>query len=61
MQIGSEEKKVFFYDNKGAFGELALMYNTPRAATVKVHILSVFSLCDSLFSLALALALSFAL
>lgn len=30
-----EEKKVFFYDNKGSFGELALMYNCPRAATVK--------------------------
>lgn len=22
------------YDNKGSFGELALMYNTPRAATI---------------------------
>ncbi len=33
----SEEKKVFFYDNKGSFGELALMYNCPRAATVVVR------------------------
>jgi len=32
--INGQEKKVFFYDNKGSFGELALMYNTPRAATV---------------------------
>jgi len=31
--IGS--KKVFQYNNKGAFGELALMYNAPRAATVR--------------------------
>lgn len=30
-----EFKKVFFYDNSGSFGELALMYNCPRAATVK--------------------------
>jgi len=28
-------KKVFEYDQKGAFGELALMYNAPRAATVR--------------------------
>ena len=26
--------KVASYDNKGSFGELALMYNAPRAATV---------------------------
>lgn len=26
---------VFHYGNKGSFGELALMYNCPRAATVK--------------------------
>ena len=29
-------KKVFVYEEKGAFGELALMYNCPRAATVQV-------------------------
>jgi len=28
-------KKVFQYQGKGAFGELALMYNAPRAATVR--------------------------
>lgn len=27
-------KLVFSYNNEGCFGELALMYNTPRAATV---------------------------
>jgi len=27
--------KVFQYSHKGAFGELALMYNAPRAATVR--------------------------
>lgn len=27
-------KPVFHYNNEGCFGELALMYNTPRAATV---------------------------
>ncbi|GMH36003.1 hypothetical protein BSKO_03871 [Bryopsis sp. KO-2023] len=30
-----ENNKIFSYDNKGAFGELALMYNCPRAATIK--------------------------
>ncbi len=35
-RVGPEEKKVFFYDGKGSFGELALMYNCPRAATVVV-------------------------
>lgn len=28
------EKLVGRYDNRGSFGELALMYNTPRAATI---------------------------
>ena len=27
-------QKVGAYDNKGSFGELALMYNMPRAATI---------------------------
>jgi CRP-like cAMP-binding protein len=30
----SPAKKVFVYNNKGSFGELALMYHSPRAATV---------------------------
>jgi hypothetical protein len=33
---GSGAKKVMTYDNKGSFGELALLYNMPRAATVQV-------------------------
>jgi cAMP-dependent protein kinase regulator len=33
-QGGGEQREVFRYDNEGFFGELALMYNTPRAATV---------------------------
>lgn len=35
VKVGGEEKKVGQYENKGSFGELALMYNTPRAATIK--------------------------
>lgn len=34
-KIEGEDKKVFAYDEKGSFGELALMYNCPRMATVK--------------------------
>ncbi|XP_077292919.1 cAMP-dependent protein kinase type II regulatory subunit isoform X1 [Arctopsyche grandis] len=30
-----EERKVHAYDGAGSFGELALMYNMPRAATVQ--------------------------
>ena len=29
-------KTVFTYDKEGSFGELALLYNMPRAASVKV-------------------------
>ncbi|RLU23067.1 hypothetical protein DMN91_005345 [Ooceraea biroi] len=29
------DNHIFTYDNRGAFGELALLYNMPRAATVK--------------------------
>ena len=32
----SQTKTVFTYDNKGNFGELALLYNMPRAASVRV-------------------------
>jgi len=32
--IDGQEVKVASYDNQGSFGELALMYNAPRAATV---------------------------
>lgn len=34
MRIDGVEKTVGSYDNRGSFGELALMYNTPRAATI---------------------------
>lgn len=37
LQPDGEEKTVFTYEGKGAFGELALMYNCPRAATVLVQ------------------------
>lgn len=33
---GDDEKLLFKYEEAGAFGELALMYNSPRAATVRV-------------------------
>ena len=34
-QANGGERVVFTYNGKGAFGELALMYNCPRAATVR--------------------------
>nr|XP_040059909.1 protein kinase, cAMP-dependent, regulatory, type II, alpha, B isoform X1 [Gasterosteus aculeatus aculeatus] len=34
VQKGGVSVCVGKYDNKGSFGELALMYNTPRAATI---------------------------
>ncbi|XP_077373793.1 cAMP-dependent protein kinase type II-beta regulatory subunit [Festucalex cinctus] len=34
VKVGGAEKLVGCYDNRGSFGELALMYNTPRAATI---------------------------
>ncbi|XP_071961215.1 cAMP-dependent protein kinase type II regulatory subunit-like isoform X2 [Antedon mediterranea] len=34
FDIFVSDNKVGAYDNKGSFGELALMYNTPRAATI---------------------------
>ncbi|XP_051917415.1 cAMP-dependent protein kinase type II-beta regulatory subunit-like [Hippocampus zosterae] len=34
VKVEGGEKLVGRYDNRGSFGELALMYNTPRAATV---------------------------
>jgi len=33
-KIDGEEKLLGSYDQKGSFGELALMYNAPRAATI---------------------------
>lgn len=34
IQKDGASRCVGQYDNKGSFGELALMYNTPRAATI---------------------------
>uniref|UniRef100_A0A8C6SC91 cAMP-dependent protein kinase type II-alpha regulatory subunit n=1 Tax=Neogobius melanostomus TaxID=47308 RepID=A0A8C6SC91_9GOBI len=34
VKKGDHDLCVGKYDNKGSFGELALMYNTPRAATI---------------------------
>ncbi len=36
---GAAERVVFTYNEVGAFGELALMYNCPRAASVRVSFL----------------------
>lgn len=35
---GNADKLLFTYHDQGAFGELALMYNCPRAATVTVRV-----------------------
>ncbi|TPP58260.1 cAMP-dependent protein kinase type II-alpha regulatory subunit, partial [Fasciola gigantica] len=35
ISADGELKKVAQYEDKGSFGELALMYNTPRAATIR--------------------------
>lgn len=35
VNVKGEEKRVYQFDNKGSFGELALMYNMPRSATVR--------------------------
>ena len=34
VDIKGEQKKVHQFENRGSFGELALMYNMPRSATV---------------------------
>lgn len=34
VKVDGIEKLLGCYDNRGSFGELALMYNTPRAATI---------------------------
>jgi cAMP-dependent protein kinase regulator len=33
--VGEDNKHVHTYENRGSFGELALLYNMPRAATIK--------------------------
>ena len=34
---GDDLKTVFTYENEGYFGELALLYNMPRAASIRVR------------------------
>lgn len=34
VEIDGKPQNVGHYDNRGFFGELALMYNMPRAATI---------------------------
>lgn len=34
---GTEPKRIHTYENSGSFGELALLYNMPRAATIQAH------------------------
>lgn len=34
---GQEPKRIHTYENSGSFGELALLYNMPRAATIQAH------------------------
>jgi cAMP-dependent protein kinase regulator len=36
FEASKKGEVVFKYEGRGAFGELALMYNCPRAATIKV-------------------------
>ena len=33
--VGEDNKHVHTYESRGSFGELALLYNMPRAATIK--------------------------
>ena len=34
VEVNGEQRMIGAYDNQGSFGELALMYNMPRAATI---------------------------
>ncbi len=36
VSVDGKDKLIGNYDNQGSFGELALMYNMPRAATIQV-------------------------
>lgn len=44
-----EGEHIFTYNDKGSFGELALMYNCPRAATIKVFGSWFAALCVILY------------
>ena len=34
VNVNDQEKKIHRFDNRGSFGELALMYNMPRSASI---------------------------
>lgn len=36
-QNNEEPKRIHTYEHSGSFGELALLYNMPRAATIQAH------------------------
>lgn len=38
VECTTGKKMVGSYENEGSFGELALMYNMPRAATIQVRL-----------------------
>ena len=42
--LGDDERLLFKYEEAGAFGELALMYNCRRAATVRVSLIAPASI-----------------
>ena len=44
FQASKRGSTLFQYENCGSFGELALMYNCPRAATITVWL---WALCSS--------------
>ena len=50
VQINGVDTNVGNYNNKGSFGELALMYNMPRAATIiatsEGSLWAMVSLCE---------------
>ncbi|XP_055536403.1 cAMP-dependent protein kinase type II regulatory subunit isoform X1 [Wyeomyia smithii] len=35
--VGEDQKHIHTYENSGSFGELALLYNMPRAATIQAE------------------------
>ena len=53
-QADGGERVVFTYNGKGAFGELALMYNCPRAATVRASFSGDFHAVHDMLSCAMA-------
>ncbi|XP_042562282.1 cAMP-dependent protein kinase type II-beta regulatory subunit [Clupea harengus] len=48
VRVEGADRTVGSYDNRGSFGELALMYNTPRAATITATSLGALWCMDRL-------------